>query len=144
MESWTLRSPMIFVNSSRGSFPQGSYYTPVVVWDAPRNRFLAWVSYFLSDDSSGCLGAHCPPPKMGCPAGWYVAESTDGIRDCLLSRGLGDVYKRQPRNRFLAWVSYFLADDSSGCLGAHCPPPKMGCPAGWFVAESTDLSLIHI
>ena len=80
MESWILRSPMIFVNSSRGSFPQGSYYTPVVVWDAPRNRFLAWVSYFLADDSSGCLGAHCPPPKMGCPAGWYVAESTDGIR----------------------------------------------------------------
>ena len=27
---------------------------------------------------------------------WSLDQAEDGIRDCLLSRGLGDVYKRQP------------------------------------------------
>ena len=28
----------------------------------------------------------------------FFFQAEDGIRDCLLSRGLGDVYKRQKRN----------------------------------------------
>ena len=28
----------------------------------------------------------------------FFFQAEDGIRDCLLSRGLGDVYKRQPLN----------------------------------------------
>ena len=31
--------------------------------------------------------------------GSFFFQAEDGIRDCLLSRGLGDVYKRQPRDR---------------------------------------------
>jgi hypothetical protein len=79
MVRWTRRAEMIFVNGSHGNFSSGSYYTPAVIWDAPRSRFLAWVSFFAADGSSGCLGKHCPPPRTGCPAGWYVAESRDGV-----------------------------------------------------------------
>ena len=33
---------------------------------------------------------------------YFFFQAEDGIRDCLLSRGLGDVYKRQLRRRYHA------------------------------------------
>ena len=39
----------------------------------------------------------------------YHTEAEDGIRDCLLSRGLGDVYKRQMRE----WIFLVRASSSA-------------------------------
>ena len=41
-----------------------------------------------------------------CKVSIDLAQAEDGIRDCLLSRGLGDVYKRQLRN---SSINKFLA-----------------------------------
>jgi hypothetical protein len=74
MESWTLRSEMIWKGSN---FPKGIYYTPVVFYDDVRSRFVGWVSYFeLMPD-----GKH--PPKPGC---WIVGESQDGIEFSFLAQ----------------------------------------------------------
>ncbi|VTU51962.1 hypothetical protein AMBR_JPGBJEAN_02783 [Lacticaseibacillus rhamnosus] len=45
----------------------------------------------------------------------FFFQAEDGIRDCLLSRGLGDVYKRQARH------GYFDGDNAAtGISVGHC------------------------
>ena len=43
MQTWELRNEMIWAGPG---FAAGIYYTPVVIWDAARHRFVGWVSYF--------------------------------------------------------------------------------------------------
>ena len=50
-----------------------------------------------------------PPKSM--PASKYGEHREDGIRDCLLSRGLGDVYKRQ---------DYYRADWEPAATSGKC------------------------
>ena len=41
---------------------------------------------------------------------WFFFQAEDGIRDAQESRGLGDVYKRQPLNRFYSYHDQLLDD----------------------------------
>ena len=52
----------------------------------------------------------------------FFFQAEDGIRDCLLSRGLGDVYKRQPGNKLepgkrpMSTMTPVMVFDSNGKL----------------------------
>ena len=62
-------------------------------------------------------------------------QAEDGIRDLVRSRGLGDVYKRQPPRR--------VARSEAAGRSCRCGPCVRGCElcdSGWGLR----LSLIHI
>mgnify|MGYP003381702572 CR=1 FL=1 len=67
--------------------------------------------------------------------GCFFFQAEDGIRDLVRSRGLGDVYKRQPQEQdhlgeeSIGFISFL---ESAGVL----PPPMR--------EMVIDLSLIHI
>ena len=65
---------------------------------------------------------------------FFFFQAEDGIRDLVRSRGLGDVYKRQP------WVGEpgGLAYQDDGRRPPTSTPPRLTLRAGH------DLSLIHI
>ena len=46
----------------------------------------------------------------------FFFQAEDGIRDLVRSRGLGDVYKRQPEGRSI--VDYALAEGLTGEVGS--------------------------
>ena len=65
----------------------------------------------------------------------FFFQAEDGIRDLVRSRGLGDVYKRQPRTRF---PTANLHSDHYGCV-RFSPDGRL-----LAVGEVQPLSLIHI
>ena len=65
---------------------------------------------------------------------FFFFQAEDGIRDLVRSRGLGDVYKRQPQD--LLQHNLLKGPEDGRGLGAVDPLP----PAGAVL----DLSLIHI
>ena len=64
----------------------------------------------------------------------FFFQAEDGIRDLVRSRGLGDVYKRQPRRR-LKGASGSQASSSGTSKVADAPVAS---------ASGMPLSLIHI
>ena len=72
MNTWTLRSRMTWQNNSKGVCPVGGYYTPVVIYDKLRRRFIGWVS---GPTARGCTGRNCSARG----GGWKVGESANGI-----------------------------------------------------------------
>mgnify|MGYP003381461513 CR=1 FL=1 len=69
-----------------------------------------------------------------CCAAFFFFQAEDGIRDLVRSRGLGDVYKRQERDK----VAALLAGE------ADANDTYIEINAGAGGTESQDLSLIHI
>ena len=54
-----------------------------------------------------------------CSCGVFFFQAEDGIRDLVRSRGLGDVYKRQPYRRASPWLA--LAWPTMRCALAWTP-----------------------
>ena len=71
--------------------------------------------------------------KVANPEAFFF-QAEDGIRDCLLSRGLGDVYKRQDQSNIqqsLACLPVFLA----GCQMLLVVAGPTYCSRLWCVME---------
>ena len=66
--------------------------------------------------------------------GRFFFQAEDGIRDLVRSRGLGDVYKRQAKDRFETW----------GDQNIHVGQSVVRMQAGVLNTLLKDLSLIHI
>ena len=66
---------------------------------------------------------------------FFCFQAEDGIRDLVRSRGLGDVYKRQPRSGVGKVDDLFAR---RGLEGGHTRDNPEG------IARILDLSLIHI
>ena len=65
----------------------------------------------------------------------FFVQAEDGIRDLVRSRGLGDVYKRQPIG-----LRRYRVHGKQNTGGKH---PKKDCP-GYDLLSVISLSLIHI
>ena len=72
--------------------------------------------------------------RCSCRGVFFFFQAEDGIRDLVRSRGLGDVYKRQPEQE----AGDPAADEHHGA--GH----EWRCAAGVDVWLSDRLSLIHI
>ena len=64
----------------------------------------------------------------------FFFQAEDGIRDLVRSRGIGDVYKRQPRGVPQVEVTFDI--DASGILNVKAQDKASG--------KEQSLSLIHI
>ena len=58
-------------------------------------ELILWGCFDKTVVISTPIGA-LPSDKYSACLALFFFQAEDGIRDCLLSRGLGDVYKRQP------------------------------------------------
>ena len=65
---------------------------------------------------------------------FFFFQAEDGIRDLVRSRGLGDVYKRQPSNDFIIESFLFL----------FILPSQSEANFKGFLSPEIILSLIHI
>jgi endo-1,4-beta-xylanase len=101
MQSWTLRSRMIWKNGSAGVYPLGGYYTPSVLYDPKRKRFVGWVS---GPSARGCTGHNCSATG----GGWSVGVSSDGITFSFLAN------PRTPSHGNMQ--SVFIDDDGVGYM----------------------------
>ena len=70
-----------------------------------------------------------------CVCSCFVCQAEEGIRDLVRSRGLGDVYKRQPQ------AAFGQATDAI-VVGTVTDPTEAAVPNA--SVEAQNLSLIHI
>ena len=86
--------------------------------------------------------------RIGSPGfGCFFFQAEDGIRDLVRSRGLGDVYKRQPFSR--TRIEPALSDCGRVVGASRCPSsisPSSAASARFGVTRSASgkLSLIHL
>ena len=66
---------------------------------------------------------------------FFFFQAEDGIRDLVRSRGLGDVYKRQPQAGVIA---------TSPATAPEAAPSIEGLPLTMASKKVQELSLIHI
>ena len=78
--------------------------------------------------------------------GFFFFQAEDGIRDLVRSRGLGDVYKRQPLDRPIArgtgWNSSGRLVGTpakfAGCSGCVAPPSTLEYHSGRCLLYTSD------
>ena len=70
---------------------------------------------------------------------YFFFQAEDGIRDLVRSRGLGDVYKRQPFRRTLL-MTRFARSHIPICFSKHRPAPAtlLNTPCLLYTSDAAD------
>ena len=71
---------------------------------------------------------------------FFFFQAEDGIRDLVRSRGLGDVYKRQPRRLAICWP----AGDGSGSRGSRLARRALSAARRGNPKSAAPVSYTHL